>query len=256
MPSLAWEVFLGPFYVNLSTVLLALAVLALAIIEKFRVKKRSPYLEVSILLLLLGFTFLTLHGEILLLVFPIGLPEKPMLDNNLTFNFTLTNLLVYLVFPILILILLRSNVSLEKLGFKVSNVRRTALYASIGLVFNVLVFLGAFALFGYKWVTGYTLEGFILWVLLVTILSVFLQVVFYVGILFNKNLNHEYAFPLAVISVFAYMTWNGYVPLPYLVANLISQSAKVAVTWKTRNIYGATLMSVGPALLDVLTQFM
>jgi hypothetical protein len=255
LPSLAWSVFLGLFYVNLTTVLLGLFVLVLALVERLRVKKRTPFLEISLLLLILGFLFLTLHGDILLLIFPISSPEQPMLDNNLTFNFSLTNLLVYLVFPVLLLILLKSDVSREKLGFKVSNPRRTAILASLGLVFNVLVFLVSYAFFGYRWVSGYTVESFVLWISLVTILSVFLQVVFYLGILFNKYLNHEYVIPLAIISLLAYMSWNS-LPLPWLVSNLVLQSAKLVVTWKTRNIYGATLMSVGPALLDVLTQFM
>nr|MDO8099318.1 hypothetical protein [Candidatus Njordarchaeota archaeon] len=254
MVFLAWEVHLGPFYVNLTTVFLGLLVLALAVLEKLRVRKRTPFLEVSLLLLLLGFIFLTLHGELLQLVFPIALPERPMLDNNLTFNYTLTGLLVYLVFPVLLLILLRSDISLRKLGLRVPNRRQTMYYGFIGLFFSVFVFLVTYMLFGYKWVSGYTFDGIVLWAVLVTILSLFIQTLFYIGMLFNKYLNHEYVLPLAVISLMAPLTFSNW-PLPWFMSNVVSISARVVVTWKTHNIYAAALMNIVPSLLDILTQF-
>jgi len=48
-------------------------------------------------------------------ILSILLPERPLIDNNLTFNYTLSNILAFMVFPLLVLILLKSDISSKKL---------------------------------------------------------------------------------------------------------------------------------------------
>jgi hypothetical protein len=245
--------YFGPIIVNLSIVFLGLFVLALAIVQKIRVK-RAYFFEVCLLLFLVGFLFITLHGWLLQAILPISQPEKPLIDNNLTYNYTLSNILAYMAFPILVLILLKSDASLEKLGLRVLNTRKTTLYAFLGIIFSVFIFLFTDTFFGVRWISGYTYDGLVLWILLVEVFSVFVQTFFYVGILFNKYVNLENGFLLAIISILASQSYTAPAPLPWIVANIIGSSAKILVTWKTRNIYGATLMGIATGLVDILIQ--
>lgn len=247
-----WPIYFGPVGINLSIILLGLFVLVLAIIRKFRGKQTCLF-EVSFLLFLVGFLFLTLHGRLLQLIFPISVPEKPLVDNNLTFNYALANLLTYMVFPVLLLILLGRDVSLERVGLKLLNLRQTIYYAFIGLFFAVLLFLLSYAFFGFRWISEYTFDGLVLWILLVSFLSVFTQTFFYIGILFNGYLSHENGFLLATISILAPQLYI-FASSPWIVVNIIGSIAKIVVTWKTRNIYGAVLMSIAQNLIDILIQ--
>lgn len=250
----AWPIFFGLVGLNLSVLLLGLFVLILAIIEKLR-GKRTGLFEVSFLLFLVGFLFLTLHGGLLQFIFPISLPEKPLLDNNLTFNYTLTNLLTFLVFPVLLLILLRSGLSWKRFGLKVLNFKQTVLYTFLGLIFTVFVFLLSQASFGFRWISEYTFGGLLLWILLVAILSVFAQSFFFIGILFNAYLENQNGFLLAIFSILAVQLF-ALASLPWIVINITSSVAKVVVTWKTRNIYGAVLMGITVNLIDVFIQIL
>jgi len=250
----AWPIFLGPIGINLSIILLGLFVLALAIMRKLR-NKQTKLFEVSFLLFLAGFLFLTLHGRLLQSIFPITLPEKPLADNNLTFNYTLTNLLTFLVFPALMLTLMKSDVSLEKAGLKVLNLKQTALYTSLGLIFSILLYLLSYSLFGVRWISEYTLDGLVLWVLLVTILSIFTQNFFFIGMMFNKQMGHENAYLLLVISILASQMFTQ-TTLPWAVSNIFGSTAKIVVAWKTRNIYGSALMSIATSSIDILTQIL
>ena len=153
-----WHIYLGPIGINLSVIFLAFFVLALATIEKIRSKKTCLF-EVSCLLILVGILYFTLHGRILQLIFPIPLPEKPLVDNNLTFNYTLTSLFTFIILPTCLLAILKSDVSLSKFGLKVSNLKQTILYASLGTVFAVLLFGVSNRFLGFRWISGYTLDG-------------------------------------------------------------------------------------------------
>ncbi|KPV64001.1 MAG: hypothetical protein AOA65_1127 [Candidatus Bathyarchaeota archaeon BA1] len=118
----------------------------------------------------------------------------------------------------------------------------------MGLIFNVSLFGFSYAFFGFRWISGYTFNGLILWVLLVTILSIFTQTFFFVGILFNQYLKHENVFLLAIISILAFQTFT-HTSLPGVVTNIVGSTAKIVVTYKTQNIYGA-------ALIDILIQIL
>jgi len=91
--------------------------------------------------------------------------------------------------------------------------------------------------------------------MLVTILSVFSQTFFYTGILFNEYLNHENGFLLAAISILAFQMFTQ-TSLPWMVVGVIGSAAKIWVTWKTRNIYGAALMGITINFVDILIQIL
>jgi hypothetical protein len=247
-----WNHYFGPIGVNLSTVFLGLVVLVLAIIKKTQ-SKRTSLFEISFLLFLVGFSYFTLHGRLLQLIFPISLPERPLVDNNLTFNYSLTSLLTFLIFPILLLILLKSDVSMKRFGLKIQNLRQTLSWTFYGLVFTVILSLLSQTFFGFRWIQNYTFDGLILWTLLVTILSVSVQTYFFIGILFNAHIEQENKFLLAIISFLAFQSFTAASPL-WTVLNIISFTAKIVVTWKTRNIYAATLMNIVSNFIDIAMQ--
>lgn len=247
-----WNFYFGPVAINLSVLLLGLFILVLAIVKKLR-GKRTYLFEVSFLLFLVSLLYFNLHGWWLQTIFPISLPEKPLVDNNLTGNYTLTSVLTFLVFPVLLLLLLRSDVSLERFGLKVFNSKQTMVYAFLGTAFASFLFLFSNTFFGFVWIPEHTIDGFVLWIIFVTFLSVFCQTFFYVGILFNRYLDFENGLFLAIISI---MTLQMFISasVPWIVVNIVGSVAKVVVTWKTRNIYGAVLMSIASNLIDILIQ--
>jgi hypothetical protein len=240
--------------INVSVILLGLFVLVFAVIKKLGGKSTRLF-EISSLLFLVGFLYFTLHGRLLQFIFPISIPEKPLFDNNLTFNYALTSLLTFLAFPVLLLILFRRALSWESFGLKVLNFKRTILYAFLGLVFTVFLFLGSHLFFGFRWVSEYTFSGLVLWILFVTILSIFAQTFFFVGVLFNRYLDGENSLLLAAISVLGFQMFIS-APSVWVITNVLSSIAKITVTWKTRNIYGAVLMSIATNSIDIFVQIL
>ncbi len=122
-----WRIYFGPIGINLGIITLGLAVPVLGIAKKFK-RKETRLFEISFLLFLVGFLYLTLHDRLLQFPFPVSLPEKPVVDNNLTFNYALTSLLTFPVFPVSALIIAKRDVSLESFGLKVSNSKKTIFY--------------------------------------------------------------------------------------------------------------------------------
>jgi len=249
-----WTIYFGPVGVNLSTFLLSLFVLVVAVIQKLR-GRRTYFFEISLQLLLVSFSFITLHGRLLQYIFPIALPEHPLLDNNLTFNYFLTNILAYVVFPVLALTLLGSPVFHMLLGLKVQNAKQTITYALCGAAFIVFLFTLSHIFLSGRWITEYTHHGLILWIFLVAILSVFAQTFFFIGILFNRYLDHENKVILALISILATQSFILSSP-PGIITNMAYSAAKIVVTCRTRNIYGAALMSSTLNIMDIATQIL
>lgn len=247
-----WNVYFGPIGINISIVLLGLFVLALATIKKLRGKETKLF-EVSYLLLLVGFLYFTLHGKLLLLPFPVSIPEKPLVDNNLTFNYALTSLLTFIIFPVLLVALLRNDASSKSLGLRVRDLNQTATYTLLGVIISIALFLLSNTLFGFVWIPEYTVEGLALWIPLVSILSVFAQAFFFIGMLFNKHLDHENGVLLVIVSILAFQMFISST-LCWMISNIISSIAKIVITWKTRNIYGAALMSITTNLVDIFVQ--
>jgi hypothetical protein len=247
-----WNFYFGLVGVNLGIILLGLLVLVLAIVKRLRGESTRLF-ELSSLLFLVGFLYFTLHGRLLQFVFPISVPEKPLFDNNLTFNYALTSLLTFMAFPVLLLILLGSDLSLRSFGLKVMDFKRTLLYAFLGLFFVVFLFLASHAFFGFRWISEYTFDGLVLWILFVTVFSVFAQTFFFVGILFNRYLDDESVLLLAVVSVSAFQMFVSAPPV-WVVTNVLGSLAKIAVAWKTRSIYGAVLMGIATNSVDIFVQ--
>ena len=133
-------------------------------------------------------------------------------------------------------------------GFK-----QTILCPFYGSVFSILFFLTAHTLFGFKWIPEYTFNGLVLWILLVTIPTIFAQTFLFVGILFNSYSNRENDILLHArfVSVSGFQLSTS-ASLPWTVAKIIGSVAKTMVTWKTRNIYGAALMGTTSNLVDNL----
>ncbi len=249
-----WRIYFDSIGINLGIIILGLFVLILAFVKKF-IGKKTKLFEISFMLFLAGFLYLTLHGRLLQLPFPVSIPEKPLVDNNLTFNYAATSLLTFLVFPVLLLIIARRNVSSKSLGLKVSDFRQMIFYSLLGIIFSVFLFLLSHTFFGFKWILEYTLDGLVLWILFVSILSLFTQTFFFIGILFNRYLNYENGFLLAIISILAFQLFIS-TSLPHIVANVVGSAVQITITWKTRNIYGAILMSIITNLVDVFIQIL
>jgi len=205
------------------------------------------------MLFLVGFLYFTLHSRFLQSVFPISLPEMPLIDNNLTFNYATTSLLTYLIFPVLLLFLLKRDISFKRLGLRILDRKQTVYFALFGLIIGLILFLITYSLFGYRWIPDYTFSGLVLWILFVSILAGFSQAFFFVGVLFNRYLNEENKFLLAIISITAFQLFIS-TSLPWIIMNIASSVVKIVVTWKTRNIYGAILISITQQLSDIFVQ--
>lgn len=247
-----WRVFLGPVVLNLGVLILGLFVLFYSCYTKMK-NRQSILFETSLLLFLVSFLYFTLHVRLLQSVFPISLPEMPLIDNNLTFNYVLTSVLTYLIFPVSILFLLRRDISLESFGLQVVDKKQTLYYVLTGSLIGVLLFLGTYTFFGHRWIPNYTLTGLILWILLVSVISGFCQTFFFVGVLFKRYLNQENTILLAILSVTAFQLFISN-SLPWIIMNILTSIVKVVITLKSRNIYGAIAISIIQQLTDVFVQ--
>ncbi|GEM_PF-2879128 len=249
----AHPTYYGLFGANLTTLLVAVAVLGVALFFKIR-RKETWLFELAFLLFLLSFTFVTIHGRLLQYAFPISLPEQPLIDNNLTFNYVVTNVLAYAVIPVLAVFGWNRRVSFEELGLKVKNSRRTVEYTGLGLLFASAVFLATEFFFHQQWVIGYTTNGLIIWVVLVNVVSVFLQTLFFSGIIFNRYVGKVNVLLLAIIGVFAFQSYVSSNSLPWQVCNMLTVASKLFVTWKTKSIYGAVLIAVATGFIELALQ--
>lgn len=253
LPIYARPMYYGPLGINATILAIALVVFGIAVLLKLT-HKQTKLFECALLLLLLSFIFQTFHGIIILYIFPISLPERPLFDNNLTLNYTLTNVIAYIIVPIIAILALHRHLTVDDFGFRVNNWKRTAIYSTATLVFASALFLTTEVLFHQQWVQEYTQEGMIIWIALVSIISVVLQTVFFVGMLFNRFVGKENTLLLAVISLLAYQSYISANSLPWQICSIITFATTLFVTWKTRNIYGACLIAVTISLIEIAFQ--
>ncbi len=252
IPIYARPMYFGPIGINATTLAVSLIVFGIAAILKLR-HKQTKLFELTLLVFLLGFVFQTFHGIIIQQVFAISLPERPLFDNNLTLNYALTNVVAYTVVPILAILALNRHITVNELGFRISNWKKTIAYSAAGLVFAAALFLATNAMFHQQWVQGYTQGGMVLWIVLVSVVSVVLQTVFFVGILFNRYVGKENTLLLAVIAWLAYQSYMSN-SLPWQICSALTFAAMLFVTWKTRNIFGACLIAVTISLIEIAFQ--
>lgn len=248
----AHTAYFGPIGVNVTALCVSTAVLVIALLTRIR-RKETSLLELGFLLLLLSFTFVTFHGRLLQFLFPIDVPEKPLIDNNLTFNYVITNIIVYAVIP-LIIVSWRKRISLREVGIKASITKMDTAYIALGTIIATTIFLVTDHFFHQQWIQGYTTNGLILWVIFISIVSVSLQTLFYAGILFNRYIGRANLLLLALIVVFAFQSYAGPKIPPWQICSMLTLSTKLLVTWKTRNIYGALLISITTNLIELSLQ--
>lgn len=253
LPINAQPMYFGPIGINATTIAVSLVVFGIAILLKIR-HKETKLFEWALLLFLLGFVFQTFHGVIIQqYLFHISLPERPLYDNGLTLNYALTNAIAYTIVPIIAIFALNRRVTVDDLGFKVGNWKKTATYSAAGLILSSALFLATNAFFHQQWVQGYTQDGMVIWVALVSVVSVVLQTVFFVGILFNRFIRKENVLLLAVLSCLAYQSYmiNS---LPWQICSILTFATTLFVTWKTRNVFGACLITVAVSLIEIMSQ--
>ena len=249
----AHPIYFGLIGFNLTAVIVAIAVLIIALIVKVR-RKETWLFEIVFLLFLVSLTYMTLHGRLLQYVFPISLPEQPLIDNSLTINYFVNSVLTFMVIPLLAIFILNRKVSAENLGLKVRNAKNTAAYTAIGIAFAASLYLLADYFFHEQWVSGYTLDGLVTWVFLVTILSVFAQTLFYNGLIFNRYLGKESGLLLGLIAVFSFQSYVGPNALPWIICSMLTVSSELFVTWKTKSVYGAVLIAITVGLIELTLQ--
>lgn len=253
LPIYARPMYFGPIGINATTIAVALVVYGIAVYLKLR-HKQTKLFEWALLLFLLGFVFQTFHGVIIQrYMFPISLPERPLYDNGLTLNYALTNVIAYAIVPIIAIFALNRHVTVNDLGLKVENWKKTAAYSAVGLGLSSALFLATNAFFHQQWVQGYTQDGVILWIGLVSVVSVVLQAVFFVGILFNRFIGKVNLLLLAVIAWLAYQSYMSN-SLPWQICSTLTFATTLFVTWKTRNVFGACLIAVGVSLIEIAFQ--
>jgi hypothetical protein len=245
--------YFGPIGINLTTLAVAFIVLGIAVFLKLR-HKQTRLFEWALLLFLLGFVFQTFHGVIIQqYMFHISLPERPLYDNGLTLNYALTNAIAYAIVPIVAIFALNKRVTVDDLGFRVDSWKKTAIYGAAGLVISSALFLATNAFFHQQWVQGYTQDGMILWIGLVSVTSVILQTVFFVGILFNRFVGKVNILFLGVIAWLAYQSYMSN-SLPWQICSTLTFATTLFVTWKTRNVFGACLIAVTVSLVEIAAQ--
>lgn len=255
LPIHAQPMYFGPIGINATTIAVSLVVFGIAVFLKIR-HKETRLFEWALLVFLLGFVFQTFHGVIIhQYMFPISLPERPLFDKGLTLNYTLTNVIAYTIVPIIVIFALSRRVTVDDLGFRVNSWKKTIQYSAAGLVLSAAFFLTTDAIFHQQWVQGYTQDGMILWVVLVSVVSVVLQKVFFVGILFNRFVGKENVLLLAVIAWLAYQSYmiNS---LPWQICSTLTFTTILFVTWKTRNVFGACLIAVAVSLIEITFQLL
>jgi hypothetical protein len=253
LPIYARPMYFGPIGINATTLAVSLVVFAIAVFLTLR-HKQTRLFEWALLLFLLGFVFQTFHGIIIQqFMFPISLPERPLFDNGLTLNYALTNVITYTIVPIIAIFALNRRVTVDDLGFRVNNWKRTAAYSAVGLVLSSALFLATNAFFHQQWVQGYTQDGMILWVSLVSVVSVALQTLFFVGILFSRFIGKVNMLFLAVITWLAYQSYL-FNSLPWQICSMLTFATMLFVTSKTRNVFGACLIAVAVSLIEIVSQ--
>jgi hypothetical protein len=179
-----------------------------------------------------------------------------LIDNKLSLNYFITNALAYTVLPIVVIIILNKGISAEALGLKVSNAKKTVAYTVLGIIFASSIFVVTDHFFHQQWISGYTLDGLIMWISLVSIISVFLQTLFYAGMLFNRYIGKENTLLLGLIALFTLQSYVAPNSAPWLACNMLTVSSELFITWKTKNVYGAFLTAVAVGLIELSLQIL
>jgi hypothetical protein len=136
LPIYARPMYYGPLGINATILAIALVVFGIAVLLKLK-QKQTKLFEYTLLLLLLSFIFQSFYGTIMQYIFSISLPERPLFDNQVTLNYTLTTVIAYTLVPIIAILALHRHLAVGDLVFRVNNWKRRAICSAAGLVFCV-----------------------------------------------------------------------------------------------------------------------
>lgn len=248
-----WHIYLDSVGFNINLLIFSLVILGVGLYERRR-RFKTSLLWISLLIAFVGIAYLTFHGRIFFYFFPIPLPENPF-HPNLIVNYLLTSTFTFVFFPLLFL-RLSNRLDIERLGLKIRDVRYTVRLTFIGtcgiLLLSMLpIVISILVGWSYKWPFNYTTLGLTLWFILVTGVSTWMQVFFFLGILFCNYVNSENSKLLFLILTLTFLMFT---PLsiftPFFVTGL---GIEAYMTLKTGNVYGAMLThSLGVAVNTIL----
>jgi hypothetical protein len=246
-----WYIYLDTVGININLLILSLIVLCIGLYKRKKGVDTSLF-WLSFWIAFVGVAYWTLHGRLLQKIIPF--PENPF-DLNTIANYSLTVALTFVFFPLLLLYISK-QLDVRRLGLKVENLghtlRLTIFGAGINLLLSALpIAVSILAVWGYKWPFEYTTLGLALWFVLVCGVATWMQVFFFLGILFHNYLNSENAKLLFLASM---LTFLMFIPLslftPFFIAQL---GVEAYVTAKTGNVYGAMLIhSLGVIVSTIL----
>jgi hypothetical protein len=233
--------------------ILVLVVLLMGLYRRRRGVKTGLF-SIAFLVGLVGIAYWTLHARILQLVFPISLPENPF-DFMTIANYVTTVALTFVIFPTLFLFF-SNQLDARKLGLKVKNARYTMRLTMLGACVNSLItilptVISILLSWGYKWPFSYTTSDLLSWFLFVTGIATWMQVFFFLGILFHNyrdSENPRLLFLLSTLTFLMFMPLTVFKPL-----FILGLGIEAYITLKTRNIYGAMFIhSLGVAISTAL----
>jgi len=249
-----WHIYLDSVGISVNLLVLSLAVLVIGLYRRWKGTKTRLF-STAFLISFVGIAYFTLHGRILQSIFPISLPENPFHHMTIA-NYATTVTLTFVVFPLLFL-LFTNQLDAGKLGLRIQDVRHTLRLTLFGACVNSFITVLPIAVsillsLSYKWPPfSHTTTDLLLWFVLVTGIATWMQVFFFLGILFHNHIDSENPILLFLIST---LTFLMFVPLtvftPFFISGLCVEAY---ITLKTRNIYGAMLIhSLGVAISTAL----
>jgi len=249
-----WHIYLDSVGVSVNLLVLSFVVLSIGLYKKWRGAK-TGFFSLAFLIALVGIVYFTLHGRILQLVFPISLPENPFHFMTIA-NYLTTVALTFVVFPTLFLFF-SNQLDAGKLGLRIQNVRRTFRLTVLGACVNSFItvlpiVISILLSWSYKWPPfPHTTTDLLLWFVLVAGIATWMQVFFFLGILFHNYLDSEDPILLFLLSTLTFLMFTPLTKFtPFFILGL---GVEAYITLKTRNIYGVMLIhSLGVAISTTL----
>jgi len=248
-----WHIYLDSIGVSINLLVLSLVVLSIGLYKRWKGVK-TRFFSIAFLIALVGIAYFTLHGRILQLIFPISLPENPFHFMTIA-NYVTTVAFTFVVFPILFLFF-SHQLDAGKLGLRVRDGRYTVRLTVVGVCVNSLIVMFPTTIsillsWNYKWPFSPTTLDLLLWFVLVGGVATWMQVFFFLGILFHNNLDSESPILLFVLSVLTFLMFT---PLTvFTPLYTLGLGVEAYITLKTRNIYRAMFIrSLGVAISTLL----
>ena len=248
-----WHIYLDSVGVSVNLLVLSLVVLLIGLYKKWKGVKTRLF-SMAFLIALVGIAYFTLHGRILQWIFPISLPENPFHLMTIA-NYVTTVALTFVVFPMLFLFF-SNQLDIEKLGLKVKNGGHTLRLTLYGVCINsfltvlptlIMILLS----WSYKWPFSPTVSDLLLWFVLVTGVATWMEVFFFLGILFHNYVDSENPVLLFLLSTLTFLMLTPVTVFTPLF--ILGHGVEAYITFKTGNVYGAMFIrSLGVAISTAL----